>query len=217
VAARAWLASLGAAISVFEFHGNLFFGNTEQAVRRILRRVEARYLILDLARVTSLDTVAASLLRELCERLLASGRTVRFTAAAEEVRERLGVDPSVFSPSTESALEDGEEVLLQALAGPGKSAPAETPLEEFELVADLDPQELRILSDFLVKETFPAGATMIKDGDLADSLYFMVGGSVDVCVAGDGDETDARAWHASTPETSSGNWRSSATVGVRPK
>src|SRR5205085_4188835 len=37
VAARAWLASLGAAISVFEFHGNLFFGNTEQAVRRILR------------------------------------------------------------------------------------------------------------------------------------------------------------------------------------
>src|SRR5207249_2769104 len=128
----------------------------------------------------------------LCERLVASGRTVRFTAAAEEVRERLGVDPSVFAPSTESALEDGEEVLLQALAGPGKSAPAETPLEEFELVADLDPQELRILSDFLVKEPFAVGATMIREGDLADSLYFVVGGSVDVCVTGDGDETNAR-------------------------
>jgi glutaminase len=71
-AARAWLDLHGAAITEFEFHGNLFFGNTEQAVRCILSRVEAQYLIVNLACVTSVDTVAANLLRELYERLMAS-------------------------------------------------------------------------------------------------------------------------------------------------
>ena len=191
-AARAWLDLHGATITVFEFHGNLFFGNTEQAVRRILSRVEAQYLIVDLARVTSVDAVAANLLRELCERLVASERTVRFTAVADEIRERLGVDPSVFAPSTESAIEDGEEALLQLLAGPKGNLRAEVPLVEFELVADLDPQERRILSNFLLKETFASGETIIKEGDVADSLYFVVDGSVDVYVARKGDETRTR-------------------------
>jgi CRP-like cAMP-binding protein len=109
---------------------------------------------------------------------------------ADEVRERLGVDPAVFAPSTESAIEDCEEMLLQSLPGPGKNLPVEVPLEEFELVAGLDPQELRILSNFLVKESFAAGATIIKEGDIADSLYFVVGGSVDVGVAGDRREAE---------------------------
>jgi glutaminase len=192
VAARARLEAHAAAIAVFEFHGNLFFGNTEQAVRRILHRVETRYLIFDLARVTSVDAVAAKLLRELCERLVASGRTARFTGVADEVRERLGLDPSVFAPSAESALEDSEEMLLQSLAGPERNPPAEVPLEEFELVADLDLQELRILSGFLMKETFAAGETMVKEGDPAESLYFVVSGSVDVCLARDHHETRTR-------------------------
>ena len=48
MAAQTGLDVHGTAISLFEFQGNLFFGNTEQAVRRILERVEATYLILDL-------------------------------------------------------------------------------------------------------------------------------------------------------------------------
>jgi CRP-like cAMP-binding protein len=43
-----------------------------------------------------------------------------------------------------------------------------------------------------MKETFAAGETIIKEGDIADSLYFLVGGSVDVYVAREGDETRPR-------------------------
>jgi hypothetical protein len=39
--------------------------------------------------------------------------------------------------------------MLLPLPGLGKNLPAEVPLEDFELVAGLDPQELRILSNFL--------------------------------------------------------------------
>jgi hypothetical protein len=38
------------------------------------------------------------------------------------------VDPSVFAPSTESAIEDVEEALLQLLAGPEGNLRAEVPL-----------------------------------------------------------------------------------------
>jgi glutaminase len=73
MAAQTGLDVHGTAISLFEFQGNLFFGNTEQAVRRILERVEATYLILDLERVTSIDIAAANLLREVYERLIGAG------------------------------------------------------------------------------------------------------------------------------------------------
>jgi MFS superfamily sulfate permease-like transporter len=76
-AAQTLLGTFGTSVCVFEFQGNLFFGNTEQAVRRILQKLEARYLILDLGRVASIDTVAASLLRELYEKLAANERAVR--------------------------------------------------------------------------------------------------------------------------------------------
>jgi glutaminase len=76
-AAQTLLDTFGTSVCVFEFQGNLFFGNTEQAVRRILQKLEARYLILDLGRVASIDTVAASLLRELYEKLAANERAVR--------------------------------------------------------------------------------------------------------------------------------------------
>jgi CRP-like cAMP-binding protein len=75
---------------------------------------------------------------------------------------------------------------------PGRNLPVKVPLSDFELVADLDSCELEILSDHLVKETFAAGETIIKEGTLADSLYFLVAGSINVCVAREGDETVTR-------------------------
>jgi glutaminase len=191
-AARAWLDANGAAIAVFEFHGNLYFGNTEQAVRRILRSVEARYLILDLIRVTSIDAVAGDLLRELGERLAASGRMAKFVVMAAEIRQHLGTGPSAFSPSTEEAIEDGEELLLSSFAGPERNSPVEASLQEFELLAELEPEEIGILRRFLVKETFAADEVIIKEGGVADSLYFVTSGSVNVCVAGTGDEPRTR-------------------------
>jgi glutaminase len=191
-AAAGWLDAHGAAICVFELQGNLFFGNTEQAVRRILQKSDASYLILELARVTSVDTVSANLLRELYERMVASGRKVRFAAVPEEVRERLGVVRSAFAESAESALEDAEDVLLQSFADTGKNLSADARLSDFELMANFDRQELQLLGDLLVKKTYAAGETIIKEGTAADSLYFLVNGTVNVCAASAGDETITR-------------------------
>jgi glutaminase len=182
----------GTAISLFEFHGNLFFGNTEQAVRRILERVEATYLILDLGRVTSVDNAAANLLREFYEKLAEGGRTIRFAAVSEEIRERLGVDPSTLAPSAENALEESEDALLRSLEVAGTSQSGEVPLGDFELVGALDFHELEFLGDYLVKKTYAAGETIIKEGTAADSLYFLVAGSVNVYAGRIGEQTVTR-------------------------
>ena len=63
---------------------------------------------------------------------------------SEEIRERLGIDPSSLAPSAENALEDSEDALLQSLAVAGTKQPGEVPLGEFELVATLNSRELEI-------------------------------------------------------------------------
>jgi CRP-like cAMP-binding protein len=97
-----------------------------------------------------------------------------------------------LAPSAENALENSEDALLRSLAAAGTNQLGEVPLGDFELVAALDPDELESLGDYLVQKTYAAGETIIKEGATADSLYFLLAGSVDVCAGGLGDETVAR-------------------------
>jgi glutaminase len=182
-AGRAQLDALGGEIRVFELQGNLFFGNTEQAVRRILRTVDMRHLILDMGRVTSVETVAANLLRELHDRVATSGVAVKFAAVPEEFRHRLSIDQSAYFANIERALEESEDALLRTQAQIGPEAEEDVPLSEFELLAEFNVRELSILAEHLELRTFASGQTVIAEGTPADSLYFLIAGSIDVYVA----------------------------------
>ncbi len=186
-AAAARLDSLGDTIRAFELQGNLFFGNTEQAVRRISSTAEAHYLILDLGRVTSVDAVASNLLRELYEGVAATGKTVKFAAVPEEVRDQLRIDSSVFTPTADSALEACEDGLLRQTASVEEAASIDLPLGDFKLLAELDLTEIGILAEHLEQRTYAPGAIIIEEGAPADSLYFLLAGSVDVSVVRGGD------------------------------
>jgi hypothetical protein len=170
---------------------------------------------LDLGRVTSVDNVAANLLRELYERLAERGRIVRFAAVSEEVRGRLAVDPSALAPSAENALEDCEDALLRSLAFSGTNQLGEVPLGDFELVAALDPDELESLGGYLVKKTYAAGETIIKHGTAATASISWSPDRWTYAPAGWGTRR-LRAWLPSTREMSSENSRSSATVDALP-
>jgi glutaminase len=189
VAARAILDAAGGAIRVFELQGNLFFGNTEQAVRRVLRTAGLRHLILDMGRVTSVEAVAANLLRELHARLVAAGVTVKLAAVPQEFRHRLGIDGSAYIGNAERALEACEDTLLQAQAPAEQERAGDVPLRHFELLAELTGRELEILAEHLELQTYAAGQTIIAEGTPADSLYFLAAGSVDVRVVRQAEKT----------------------------
>lgn len=176
------LDRLGIAIIVFELEGNLFFGNTEQALRTILKMTEARYIIVEMAQVSSIDNVAAELLRELLDRMRATGRTVRFADVAPELRERLAIAPAFYAPDVDSALEYCEDMLLREEAADSSTAAAISGLGDFDLLAKLVPAELKILGGRLVRRVFEPGETIVKNGTESDALYFLCEGSVNVCV-----------------------------------
>ncbi len=186
------LDRLGTAIVVVELQGNLFFGNTEQAVRAILQMSEARCVILAMRQVTAMDGVAAGLLRELRERLAATGHTVWFADVPAVLRERLAIDPALFAPDVDGALEHCEDVLLRAEAADTGSVGSVARLGDFEILAELDAAELDLLGHSLVRRDYAAGDAIIRDGTAADALYFLCEGSVDVCVGRVGEGSPMR-------------------------
>ena len=181
-AAVADLDALGTAIRVFEFQSNLFFGNTEQAVRRILGATQARYVILDLGRVTSVDAIAANLLRELHAGLREAGKTVRLAGVPAELRERLGIEQAAFLATVDQALELCEDALLRTVSPERAPTSGDVPLGEFELLAELGPREFDILAAHLEPLSYQPGQSIIEQGAQADSLYFLVAGTVDICI-----------------------------------
>ena len=190
VSASQTLDAKADAIVVFELHGNLFFGNTEQMIRRILADEGASHVILDVSRVAMADVVAVQLLRDLERRLGAAGTTLLIAGAAADLPDRLGVDKRSFRADVDAALEYCEDALLER--DPPADAGAPVPLAAFEILEELNPQELLVLADHLVRRNFPAGETLISEGSEADALYFLLGGSVEICIISAGDSVTTR-------------------------
>jgi SulP family sulfate permease len=124
---RARLRALGDRVQILRVSGFVFFGSTSRLLDRIRRRVEEaappRFLVIDLRRVTGVDSsavVSFAKVRSLAE---ASGSEVIFTGASDPVRAQLargGVVEMpglvVFEPDLDRGLQRCEDALL---AGPG--------------------------------------------------------------------------------------------------
>lgn len=183
---EAVLDAAGTAVRVVELHGNLFFGNTERVIRHILEDEEARYLIVDVGRVAAVDEIAAGLLRALASRFASAGRTVLFADAPAELQARLGLAPGDVSLDLDTALEHCEDALLRRVAPAASTRVGLARLRDFALLEELDEDELRILDDHLAHRSYAAGETIIDEGTASDSLFLLLGGSVDVRVTASG-------------------------------
>ena len=53
-------------------------------------------------------------------------------------------------------------------------------LRSFPMLAEMDSKDLEILSGLMKQENFPAGSRIIEEGDMGDTMYLLVDGTVDV-------------------------------------
>jgi glutaminase len=175
-----FLDELAGAIAVFELQGDLFFANTEPVVRLALGDPPPRHVIVDATRVTSIDPIAASLLRGLGEALAGAGTAVLFVGLKGDTRAALELDDAALARDIDHALERCEDALLTR-AGSGASG-STTPvrLSDFDLLGDFDAAELVALERRMTPRRYAAGETIIRDGAIADALYFLLDGAVDV-------------------------------------
>jgi SulP family sulfate permease len=176
---RAALHDLVDRVQILRLSGFVFFGTASGLLERIRKRVEAgpiRFLLLDVQRVTGVDSSGVLALHKAVQLAEASGFEVVFAGAVERVEDQLrrgGVVATEgivrFEPDLDRGLQRCEDVLLAearpaTARGPGDGA------------AGLPPH----LEAYLERRSLAEGTVLIRQGDPPDDLFVLESGRLRV-------------------------------------
>ncbi|TQF66302.1 glutaminase A [Rhodococcus spelaei] len=185
----ATLERTGNLARIYELHGDLLFAGAETAVREICDRAdELEALVVDMRRVDEVSEVARRMLADLHDTLDAQGCRAAFVDPAG----LLGYTTSTIAPigpggrvfvDLDSALEWCETVLLDLHCGTDRT-PAEIPLAEHPLLAELTrPQFERFTKDLEIRE-IAGGETVVRRGDDPAGIFLILAGRVSTVLTG---------------------------------
>ncbi|MBM4200432.1 MAG: cyclic nucleotide-binding domain-containing protein, partial [Gammaproteobacteria bacterium] len=183
------LARLGKRIVVFELAGDLVFSSGEIIISEAMSAMEdADFLILDFRRSPRIAEGAISMLLALIQNLGEDGKTVLLTGIADKfdvvraVRRRVTaveVERLLGYEDVDHALEWCEERILldHALA-----EISEVPLAEQDFCEGFSEEELAGLEALLERRNYEAQTIICREGDIADSIFFILSGQVSVSI-----------------------------------
>lgn len=182
--AEAILSRKGASVCVYELQGSLFFSTMEQVLRQVTHELASfSYLIFDFKRVLQLDECARALLAQTGAMLKRCGKTLLLTHLAGQRAD--GCAPSGQSglfADIDSALEWCEDQLLRR-EQPGLLLESrQVPLAAMEILAGLNDRETSLIESIAEEMRYAPGASIICEGDRADSLYLLAAGRVSICL-----------------------------------
>jgi sulfate permease, SulP family len=165
-------------VQILRLNGFVFFGTASGLLERIRKRVEAgpiRFLIIDLRRVTGVDSSGVLALRKVAQLAEAGGFELVFVDASERVQEQLrrgGVAASDgivrFEPDLDRGLQWCEDRLLEEAR--------ETEGPQDDGLADLPPH----LRAYLDRRSIPEGTVLIRHGDPPDDMFVLESGRLRV-------------------------------------
>jgi glutaminase len=166
------------AIVVHELQGDLYFASMESAFRTIVDDLaDTQFVVLDLARAVHADDAARSLLRELATALAEADRTL-VVASATAAGEAL-LDPTTPAfVDVDAALEWCEAQVLAA--DPDLKVVVTASLADQPLLAGVSREALAAVERAATLRDAFAGEVVVREGDPADALYFVLSGRVSV-------------------------------------
>ncbi len=185
------LRAHGGRVVVFELQGELDTFSTERVIRELLALPESvTHLVIDFRRVLDVDRSAVALLLELFEGV--SDRSSEIVlceyAHLELLEGELGVkltrDPAsayITVSEADAALELCENAILTSLGAPPSSR-ERVRLEDFDACARLDAASVEALRGMLRRECYTAGDLIVRRGDAATCVYFLIQGQVSVLI-----------------------------------
>ena len=183
------LHAKGASVLVIELQGALFFGSAERLAQIVERETERETvaLLLEMRRITEIDSTGARILGDIDAALTARGvRLALVLSTRTETGARLADifhAPDRYFPDIDRAIEWAEDDLLrQAEIAPS----AELPLERLPMVSDFTAEQIEVLRNALEPAAWPAGAVVFRSGDPGSSLYLVTKGRASVHVRHDG-------------------------------
>ncbi len=181
-AERAVLRTMGDLVQILRVNGFVFFGSANGLLERIRKRVEAaplRFLVIDLRRVTGVDSSGVVAFVKVMHLAEANGFELVFTGASDQVRKQLGQGGVVesegivrFEPDLDRGLQRCEEGLLEgATAEPLVVADGSS-----DGLAGMPPG----LRTYLERRELPEGTVLIRQDESPDDVFVLESGRLSV-------------------------------------
>ncbi len=181
------LRARGSEVRVIELEGAIFFGTAHRFERDMERLGSgARFVILDIRRVTMIDASGAFVLERLVTRLRKRGAQLLLAgivagdrhARALRTFGALQASEGDWHADSDRALEHAER---QVLADAGvRASSAELPLAELSLLDGMDADQQATLRRYLSRVELAAGEILFRRGEPGDRLYVLAKGSVSI-------------------------------------
>ena len=190
---RAALARDGHQVAVIEVQGALFFGSTEQVLRRLKNLADdARYVVLDFKRVHLADTSACNLIARATRSMASCDTELVFACIADDgplavLARKLaehadGGERLVrLFRDADAAMEWCEDQLLRR--PPFSDSPTKFALRELDLFKGLSPSEYRLIETLVRPLTFDKGEIIIREGAEAKLFFVVARGTVSVQIS----------------------------------
>jgi MFS superfamily sulfate permease-like transporter len=172
----------GASVLVIELQGALFFGSADRLAQIVDSETAegTAALLLDLRRITEIDSTGARILGDIDAALSARGVKLALVLSDRtETAARLAdiFQRDRFFPDIDRAIEWAEDDLLRKV---GTGPLLELPLDRLPLLRDFTAEEIERLRIWLEPVSWPAGHVIFRHGDSGSSLYLVTRGRASV-------------------------------------
>ena len=169
------LGRTGRAALVMELQGALFFGSAEKLAAEIATQAaqDTRYVILDLRRITEIDSTGQQILNEIQAELAAQSKVLLLCLADSGVTDAVKKD-RIF-PDLDRAIQWAEDELLNAEAKSGEAV--EIPLEQAAMLSGFSAAEVAALEKHMKRVVHKAGHVMFREGEAGKELFIIAKGS----------------------------------------
>lgn len=180
---RAFLERAGDAILVMELQGALFFGAGEKMLSDIAAALqrETSSIILDLRRLTEIDSTGASAVVELKSELAGRQKELLLVGGNTMALDRLqnlgalaSIEDADILPDVDRAIERAEDDLLRAEP---RLHHTEVSLTTVGLFAGFGQSEFDAIEPLLRRARYEKGSVIFREGDSGDELLIVTHGT----------------------------------------
>jgi sulfate permease, SulP family len=176
------LEELGEQIYILRLQGYLFFGTADRLLKQVQQRTTqtppVRYVLLDMARVTGVDSTALRSFQQMVRMLLGRQAVLLITNAPTAVQSQMQSENlgALYYPDLDAGLEWCENQLL------GHQNQPQPPRDLLTLLQALLPNEPQLaeILPYLTPRTLAEGEYLIVQGELANDIYFVESGRITI-------------------------------------